>query len=381
MEKGQVDKNLGFLTGFFEYSLKNGFTDAVQHLGINSRQLISNLCLFLSLSTETKECLAFAHRKIKKGYLSFVLNNIREFALKTGVDLNPSEYTIEILPDGKAIGDEGFAKPGFIFTVPVFINGKAAMFFSFSKHDRTPPREENISNLNLIVNFLSALREREEKERLEREGIEKLALIDSLTGIFNRRAFYQIFSQDISETRRNGTIISLIVFDIDGFKQINDSHGHVFGDMVLKQVTSKFRSMLRGEDKIFRLGGDEFAIVMKTDKKQALSAMGRILKGISDNSRPRITLSGGIVEIHHYESTSIDNVVRQADKALYLAKEGGRNQILFYEDEGLNTKSDGSISVSPSKRDLHARAFNHSFKLCSTTGKRIESSREKTRKP
>lgn len=343
MEKWQLNKNLGFLTGFFEHSLKNGFTDAIRYLGINSRQLVSNLCFFLSLNAETKECFVFAHRRVRKSYLSFVLEDVREFALKTGIDLNPSEYTTEILPNGKTIDDEGFDKPEFIFTVPIFVNGKAAAFFSFSKYERTPPREEDISNLNLIVNFLSVLREREEKERSERESIEKLALIDSLTGIFNRRAFYQIFSQDISEMRRNGTTISLIVFDIDGFKQINDSHGHAFGDMVLKQVTSRFQIMLREEDNIFRLGGDEFAIVMKTDKKQAFSAIGRILKEISNNTRPRITLSGGIVEINPYESISIDDVVRQADKALYLAKEGGRNQILFYEDEELNTRSDEII--------------------------------------
>src|SRR5919109_4823315 len=101
--------------------------------------------------------------------------------------------------------------------------------------------------------------------------------------------------------------------------------------------------MLREEDRLLRLGGDEFAVVMKTDKRQAFLAIGRILKQISDNSRPRITISGGIVEIRSYESTSIDDAVRQADKALYMAKEGGRNQILFYGDEELNTKSDELI--------------------------------------
>lgn len=343
MEKGQTSKNSGFLASLFEYSLKNGFSDAVRYLGINSKQLVSNLCFFVSLNLETKECLAFAHRRIKKSYLSFVLQNIREFASKTRLDLNPSEYLLEVLPDGKIIGDEGPAKPEFVFTVPVFVKGKAAVFLSFSKNDNLPPREEDIFSLNLIVNFLSALKEREEREKLERENIEKLALIDSLTGTLNRRAFYQMFSQDISEMRRNGTVICLIVFDIDGFKQINDSYGHAFGDMILKQVTSKFRIILRGEDKIFRLGGDEFAVVMKTDKKQAYSAMGRILKEISDNARPRITLSGGIVEIRPYETTSIDDAVRQADKALYMAKESGKNQILFYEDERLDTESDGLI--------------------------------------
>jgi diguanylate cyclase (GGDEF)-like protein len=342
MEKGQRNKNLEFLTSLFEHSLKNNFADALRYLGANSRHLISNLSLFVSLNAETKECFVFSHRKVKKSYLSFVLENIREFALKISVDLNPSEYSIKILPNEEFISDEGLTQPEFTFTIPVFAKGKVAVFLSFSKHGHFPP-EEDVTYLNLVVNFLSALQEREEKEKSEKENIEKLVFIDSLTGVLNRRAFYQIFPQDISEGRRSGAILSLVVFDIDEFKQMNDSYGHAFGDMILKQVTSKFKSLLREEDKMFRLGGDEFAVVMKTDKRQAFSAIQRILKEISDGNSPRITLSGGIAEIHPFENTNIDDVVRQADKALYLAKEGGKNQILFYENERLNTKSDELI--------------------------------------
>lgn len=110
MEKEQIDKNLAFLGGLFEYSLKNGFADAVRYLGANSKQLISNLSFFFFLNAETKECFAFVHRKIKKSYLSFVLKHLKEFASKIGVDLNPSEFLIKFLPNGEIIGDDGPAQ-------------------------------------------------------------------------------------------------------------------------------------------------------------------------------------------------------------------------------------------------------------------------------
>src|ERR1700741_3887727 len=109
MEKEQRNKNLEFLTRLFEYSLKNNFVDALEYLGINSRHLIPSLSLFVSLNAETKECFVFSHRKVKRSYLSFVLENIREFALKISVDLNPSEYSIKILPDDEFISDDGLA--------------------------------------------------------------------------------------------------------------------------------------------------------------------------------------------------------------------------------------------------------------------------------
>jgi HD-GYP domain-containing protein (c-di-GMP phosphodiesterase class II) len=99
----------------------------------------------------------------------------------------------------------------------------------------------------------------------------------------------------------------------------------------LKQVTSKFRDLLREEDKMFRLGGDEFAVIIKADKKETHSAIQRILKEVSDSRSPRITLSGGITGIEPDENISVDEAVRQADKALYLSKESGKNQVLLYE--------------------------------------------------
>lgn len=338
MEKKQGKTGFDFLGDLFEYSIKNSFTDTIRYLGTNSRRLISNLSLFVAVNIDTKECYVFAHRRIKKGYLSSVLKGIEEFALNSSPDLNLSEFKIEIQPKEEFIDTEGPSEPNFILTVPVFAGGKSRAFLNFSKSGALNPEGKDSSYMSLIVDFLSALWEREAREIEEKRRIEELAFIDSLTGVFNRRAFYKLVSQDVSEARRNGTAISLAVFDIDGFKEINDSYGHSFGDMILKQVTSQFRKLLREEDRIFRLGGDEFALLMKADRREASLAIRRIAKEISNSRKVRITLSGGIVEIDPYKDSGVDEIMRRADKILYIAKESGKNRILLQDYEGEETE-------------------------------------------
>lgn len=334
IEKNQGDK-FNFLSSFIEYALKNNFADTINYLEINSRRLAANLSLFVCLNLATKECFVFNHIKVQRNYLSFVLGSIKEVARKFSIGLDLSHFAMKILPEGELIGAEGPTKPDFIITVPILADGRPIAFLSFSKYGHLPLEENPIL---FTANFLSSLWERENREKTEKENIERLSLIDPLTGIFNRRAFYHIFPQDISEGHRNSAPFSLLVFDIDGFKQINDSHGHAFGDMVLKRVTSKFRSLLREEDTMFRLGGDEFAVILKTEMISALSAVQRILKEVSDSMSPRVTLSGGIVGINPYEDISADDAMKRADKALYLAKESGKNQVLPYSES--KTKSD-----------------------------------------
>jgi len=328
--KRQATK-LDSLSDFVEYALRNGFEETVRYLGNNSKHLLSNPSLVVSLDVIKNDCTVFAHRKVKKGYLTFILDSISESALKLGKALNLTLKNIRILPHQNLVGDEGPDKPDFNFTLPVLHKEKPILFINFSKYDPLSNEDSDFSHVRLISSLLSSLWEREEKERAEKENIERLSLIDPLTGVFNRRAFYQLLSQDISEGRRKNSPVSLAVFDIDEFKRINDSYGHAFGDMILKQVTSKFRDLLREEDKMFRLGGDEFAVIIKADKKETHSAIQRILKEVSDSRSPRITLSGGITGIEPDENISVDEAVRQADKALYLSKESGKNQVLLYE--------------------------------------------------
>lgn len=163
-------------------------------------------------------------------------------------------------------------------------------------------------------------------------SIEDLSYIDPLTETYNRRAFYQFIDEDISEAKRSGNNLVLLLLDIDGFKHINDTLGHAYGDRILKQVTSICRDHIRKEDKVFRIGGDEFAIILKGTAKEALLLIQRCFKEVAFRTNHRITLSGGITKIDPFGNVDIDQIMKHADKALYQAKESGKNMVLVYEN-------------------------------------------------
>jgi len=164
------------------------------------------------------------------------------------------------------------------------------------------------------------------------DSIEDLSYIDPLTEIYNRRAFYQFIDNHISGARRSGHNLALLLLDIDEFKRINDTLGHAYGDRILKQVTSICKEYIRKEDEIFRIGGDEFAIILKGTAKEGLLLIQRCFKEVAFRTNHRVTLSGGIMEIDPFDKVDIDQIMSHADKALYQAKESGKNMVLLYEN-------------------------------------------------
>ncbi|RMH48014.1 MAG: GGDEF domain-containing protein [Gammaproteobacteria bacterium] len=159
------------------------------------------------------------------------------------------------------------------------------------------------------------------------------SLKDGLTGVGNRRAFDDTLKREFQKSRRNGRPMSLIVFDIDHFKKINDTIGHSGGDIVLKQVAQTLQKNLRISDQIFRYGGEEFVILLTdTDLPTARLVAERLRQSIealpiaiNDNNRIRVTISGGVTAIHDQDTP--EAIFQRADNALYQAKTGGRNQI------------------------------------------------------
>ncbi len=176
--------------------------------------------------------------------------------------------------------------------------------------------------------------------------------VDTLTGLLNRRTFDanldKIISQSISQqntpcerrrhlspdTSARSNQCWLAVLDIDFFKKINDTYGHIYGDEVLLLLANLMRQCFRCYDKLFRFGGEEFVIILKaTDKFGASQALSRLHSQIANHEFPKvgkITVSIGYVEIRPGDIPT--EVLSRADEALYYAKEHGRNQIHSYED-------------------------------------------------
>ncbi len=161
--------------------------------------------------------------------------------------------------------------------------------------------------------------------------LERMARTDELTGLANRREFESGFDLAVARYKRQKKPFSLILLDIDSFKQINDSLGHLAGDGVIVEVARTIRASARGTDLPARWGGDEFVILMEGDLQDARSTAERIREKLRTQTMPgelqelRVTISCGLAQ--YEEDDSLDATITRADNALYAAKKHGRDQV------------------------------------------------------
>lgn len=177
-------------------------------------------------------------------------------------------------------------------------------------------------------------RKRMEEELWEaKHRAEELARTDELTGVRNRRAFFEIGHRLFSQAQRFQRNLSVIMLDVDHFKQVNDRYGHFVGDQVLRTVTRIIKEQIRDTDVIGRLGGEEFALILPdADLNQALAVAERIRMTImatpihAQNETIFCTSSFGVATLEE-EVKSLDGVLTKADEALFIAKNKGRNRV------------------------------------------------------
>jgi diguanylate cyclase (GGDEF)-like protein/PAS domain S-box-containing protein len=176
-----------------------------------------------------------------------------------------------------------------------------------------------------------------ERVRLEEE-LTHQAFHDSLTGLANRALFRDRLDQALARSARSGETLAVLLFDLDGFKQVNDSFGHDAGDQLLHQVGRHLVAITRPSDTVARLGGDEFALLLEaTDQSRAATVAERLLGKLSEHvtiADREFVLSASIgVTIHPGGPAEGSDLIRQADLASYAAKEAGRNGYKLFEDE------------------------------------------------
>ena len=171
------------------------------------------------------------------------------------------------------------------------------------------------------------------------------ALRDRLTGVFNRGYFNNRLESDVAFALRHGKPLSLVLFDIDNFKSINDSLGHPVGDQVLKALADRVAGTTRSEDIFARYGGEEFALICRdVDALRAARAAYRIMETVAkkpfelDDHKLTVTVSLGVADLGMLVEPAAEPLIEAADAALYVAKRNGRNRVEIYDPESEPTR-------------------------------------------
>uniref|UniRef100_UPI004056F8D2 GGDEF domain-containing response regulator n=1 Tax=Candidatus Electronema sp. TaxID=2698783 RepID=UPI004056F8D2 len=167
--------------------------------------------------------------------------------------------------------------------------------------------------------------------------LERMATHDELTGLCNRRKLAEVMKREAERSRRYGTELSLLMLDLDHFKKVNDTYGHDFGDFVIKEFAARILAGIRRSDFSFRFGGEEFIVLLpQTGLSGALTAAEKIRALCAEQPFAGLqisigmTVSIGVASYQDHKPQQPDDLICCADRALYLAKELGRNRVVVY---------------------------------------------------
>jgi diguanylate cyclase (GGDEF)-like protein len=188
----------------------------------------------------------------------------------------------------------------------------------------------------------SMLRIKRLQDELEEKNkqLEQLSISDGLTGLYNHRHIHGLLAEEFERVERSNDCMSVAMFDLDHFKNVNDTHGHQAGDRVLVELADILRETAREVDRLGRYGGEEFMVLLpETCIDDAAVFVERVRHEVA--RRPfdigkdeplRMTLSAGVATFPHETIANVETLVRLADQALYAAKAGGRNKTVRFDD-------------------------------------------------
>lgn len=254
--------------------------------------------------------------------------------LKDYESLHPGVVIIENVPNIKDVLMVTKFKYPVLFIGEVF-KGCTVRAVAFD-YIKTP-----VDNQELVVRVKNMLKIKELRDKLK-----TLSTTDELTGLHNRKYLLERMDQEISRSRRYGTPLSVLLFDLDFFKVVNDIYGYEWGDVLLRSIADKLKQLIRKEDIITRYGDEEFVVALpNTSEDNAFLFAERFRKDIErmefipagEEERHPITISGGIATYPCYKDAEEDanTIIRYAEHALYNAKKRGKNKIVQFSQLNL----------------------------------------------
>lgn len=196
--------------------------------------------------------------------------------------------------------------------------------------------KDNIIMTNLMIEMLQRNAKLNRQLEAKISEVERLSVTDQLTGAFNRRKFISVLENEMDRMTRYDRHFSLIMFDIDHFKRVNDTYGHDVGDFVLREISKNAKERLRVSDTFARWGGEEFMILAPETPIEDALHLAEILRssveGYNFSPVDRVTSSFGVVCSSVKGLDTIDDLTKAVDEALYQAKRTGRNKVVNYSE-------------------------------------------------
>jgi diguanylate cyclase (GGDEF)-like protein len=249
--------------------------------------------------------------------------------LKDYEELNPSVIIVEDVPNVKDVLMVTKFKFPILFIGETF-KGSTVRAVAFD-YVKTP-----VDTQELVIRTKSMLKIKELRDKLK-----TLSTTDELTGLHNRKYLLERMEQEISRAKRYATPLSVLLFDLDFFKVVNDIYGYEWGDVLLRSIADKLKQLIRKEDILTRYGDEEFIVVLpNTSEDNAFLFAERFRKDIErmefipagEEERHKITISGGISTFPCLPDTEEDanTIIRYAEHALYNAKKRGKNKIVQF---------------------------------------------------
>lgn len=269
------------------------------------------------------------------GYISF-WNDAAEnlFGYLESEALGRRVHDLIALPEDRAKGEKGMFQ--FAITGKGPVVDAVQETTALRKDGTTIPVERSVSGFRLGDSWYAVATIRDITERKATEAkLRELATTDSLTGLNNRRRFMELSEREFARSVRYERPLAMFMLDIDHFKDVNDTYGHDVGDDVLRSLAETAVMALRGADILGRLGGEEFGVLLpETDESSAMEVAERLRRSIENTSIStrehtlKITVSIGVSTLKK-DTSSVQDLLKHADVALYDAKQSGRNRVIM----------------------------------------------------
>ncbi|MBF8275044.1 MAG: Response regulatory protein [Candidatus Brocadiaceae bacterium] len=299
-------------------------------IGMLSKILEFKVAAIIVKEEHNVECFFKPNHPVSKEYLRKFREYINKYLTEYGIDLSSDELTTildkEMIKDAVDVNEQQISY--FVVPIKYADNLGGVIILAQSDVDKIPSKEEGFFRTVIKEGYVII------QNAWLYSRIRNLAITDSLTGIYNRGFFYAGLCKEFARTSRLNLPLTFLLLDIDFFKKINDTFGHLQGDDVLRKVAMILKKNIRVYDALGRYGGEEFSIILPEAKlRDGCGLADRIRREIekfnfgTENKALKCTISIGVSSCPDAEIKTIEDLVRKADNALYKAKAEGRNRV------------------------------------------------------